>query len=273
MTLARCSALCAVVLSSLISIRPAAIQAAPLTSVDAAVIAQSTFMDSDLVLLGDFVGFQPGQSFTYDGSGNAPGWTATVTGSYLGAPLAVTYSGSSAGFPGRPITWSSTGSFGAQAWSSSGSTLITSTATSFQVQFADMLTIGAQQSAIAATINGIIDPDSTQRYTTTAGTLITPTFSGTLPDNTYSYRRGRRLDSIQEIETNFLFGGRGVWDDVSVLRFVENPPGEYLLRNVIVSTPEPSTVLLFGSALMGLACVQMRRRPGSQHKAVPHPIR
>jgi hypothetical protein len=248
MTLIRHLSLSSVILSSLVAIQPLNIDAAPLTSVDAAVIAQSTFMDSDLFLLGDFVGFRAGQSFTYDGSGSATGWTATLTGAYLSTPLSVTYSGNSAAFPGGPITWSSVGSFGAQSWSSSGSALVTSTDHSFQVRYADMLTVGAQQGTIAATIDGVIDPDSTQRYTLTAGTLATPTFSGALPDATYSYRRGRRLDSFHEIETNFLFGGRGTWDDVSVLRFVENPPDEYLLRNVIISTPGP----IVGAGLPGL---------------------
>jgi hypothetical protein len=223
--------------------------------VDAAVIAQSTFMDSDLFLLGDFVGFRAGQAFTYDGSGSATGWTATVTGAYLSTPLSATYSGNSAAFPGGPVTWSSVGSFGAQAWSSSGSAMVTSTDNSFQVQFADMLTVGAQRGTIAATINGVIDPDSTQRYTSTSGTLTTPTFSGALPGNTYSFRRGPRIDdtSFQQIETNDLFLSRGRWDDLSVFTFVENPPGEYLLRNVIISTPGP----IVGAGLPGLiaACV------------------
>src|SRR5262249_13209099 len=208
MTLMRDLSLSGVILSSLVAIQPLNIEAATLTSQDAAVIAQSTFMDSDLFLLGDFVGFQAGQSFIYDGSGSATGWTATLTGAYLSTPLSVTYSGNSA-VPGGPITWSSVGSFGMQVWSSSGSALVTSTDNSFQVRYTDILTIGAQRGAIAATIDGVIDPDSTQRYTLTAGVLTTPTFSGALPDTTYSYRRGRRLDSFQEIETNFLFGGRG----------------------------------------------------------------
>jgi hypothetical protein len=255
MTLRRRLSLSSLILSSLAAIQPLNIEAATLTSVDAAVIAQSTFMDSDLFLLGDFVGFQAGQSFTYDGSGSAAGWTATLTGAYLGTPLSVTYSGNSGAFPGGAITWSSVGSFGAKGWSSSGSALVTSTDTNFQVRFADTLTVGAQGGAIAATIDGVIDPDSTQRYTLTTGTLVTPTFSGALPDNNYSYRRGRRLDSFHEIETNFLFGGRGVWDDMSVLRFVENPPGEYLLRNVIESVPVPAPIA--GAGLPGLiaACV------------------
>jgi hypothetical protein len=250
MTLMRDLSLSGVILSSLVAIQPLNIEAATLTSQDAAVIAQSTFMDSDLFLLGDFVGFQAGQSFTYDGSGSATGWTATLTGAYVGTPLSVTYSGDSSAFPGGAITWSSGGSFGAKGWSSSGSALVTSTDTNFQVRFADTLTVGAQGGAIAATIDGVIDPDSTQRYTLTAGVLSTPTFSGALPGNNYSFRRGPRIDdtSFHEIETNFLFGGRGVWDDMSVLQFVENPPGEYLLRNVIVSTPGP----IAGAGLPGL---------------------
>jgi hypothetical protein len=250
MTLVRHLSLSSVILSSLVAIQPLNIEAAPLTSSDAAVIAQSTFMDSDLFLLGDFVGFRAGQFFTYDGSGSASGWTATVTGAYLGTPLSATYSGDSTAFPGGPVTWSSVGSFGAQAWSSSGSALVTSTNDSFQVRFADMLTVGAQRGGIAATIDGVIDPDSTQRYTLTAGTLTTPTFSGALPGNTYSFRRGPRIDdtSFHVIETNDLFVSRGMWDDVSVLRLVENPPGEYLLRNVIESTPGP----IAGAGLPGL---------------------
>jgi hypothetical protein len=252
MTLMRDLSLSGVILSSLVAIQPLNIEAATLTSQDAAVIAQSTFMDSDLFLLGDFVGFQAGQSFTYDGSGSATGWTATLTGAYVGTPLSVTYSGDSSAFPGGAITWSSVGSFGAKGWSSSGSALVTSTDTTFQVRFADTLTVGAQGGAIAATIDGVIDPDSTLRYTLTTGTLTTPTFSGALLDKTYSFRFGPPIDSssFRQIETNFLFVQPVEWDDMSVRQFVENPPGEYLLRNVIVSNAVPGPIA--GAGLPGL---------------------
>ena len=49
MTLMRDLSLSGVILSSLVAIQPLNIEAATLTSQDAAVIAQSTFMDSDLL--------------------------------------------------------------------------------------------------------------------------------------------------------------------------------------------------------------------------------
>ena len=74
------------------------------------------------MLLSLFSGPKPGQTLNYNASLTTTSWSGTLMGTYLGTGLSLTYLGDLSNYPSGPVTWTSSGSYGNQSWSGSGST-------------------------------------------------------------------------------------------------------------------------------------------------------
>ena len=136
----------------------------------AGLVLNNTIPDGDLYALSLFAG-RSGNVLSTSATDTTAGFTETLSGNYAGQALSVAYTGNTTAFPAGAVTWSSTGTYGAQAWAGSGSATFTfPTASTFQVAYTESLTIGANSVAINATLYGA-DNGTRLYYTGVSGTL------------------------------------------------------------------------------------------------------
>src|ERR1700685_1846986 len=109
------------------AVPPKAKAAAILSLTDASAIVQSTVTDTDTVFLSGLFGFQSGQTINFSSSSNSAAWSGSLSGTYLGTGLSVSYLGNLSGYPSGALTWTGTGTYGANAWTGSGSMTIAET--------------------------------------------------------------------------------------------------------------------------------------------------
>src|SRR5262249_29246800 len=137
-----------------------------LDSYDASTLVQSTATDADAMLLGQIYGFQGDQTFTYSSTADATMWSGSLTGTYLGTSLNLSYAGDLTNYASTgAVTWTSSGTYGGQGWSGSGSATISdATSTTFQVSLLYSLTAGGNSASIDYVIPGTVAPDGTVMF-------------------------------------------------------------------------------------------------------------
>jgi hypothetical protein len=119
----------------------------PIRTLEVAQALNAAIPDGDFSALTEFVGHVPGESLDYGFSADLAGWSATLSGQYLGVDLNVTYAGDLSAYPSGPVTWTSTGTYGSAAWNGGGSAMVTDTAEGFLIDNIDtMLIVGADVS-------------------------------------------------------------------------------------------------------------------------------
>lgn len=221
----------------------------------AGLLLENTFPDLDVEMLTDFAGFSSG-SLTYGANITSTSFTAYLSGTYAGEPLHVTYAGNLASFPGGAITWTSTGDYGAEAWSGSGSAVFTfPDASSFDEMYSSSMTLGSHSGSYSATLEGSTTPFV--EYLNGSGTMIadgvadqkTPT--ATDPE----HPTGEELTSDDicrhgKIDRGYCTG-KGSSEDIVSADAVYSGPPDVVDRGTMYVLPEPSYGL-FCFAAVGL---------------------
>ncbi len=162
---------------TILSVWGTPVQATLLSNSDTALVLNATIPDGDLFLLSEFFGFQANEFFDYKFDIDNTGWSATLSGVYLGKNLNITYSGDTSTFPSGNITWTTSGFFGSDTWSGNGTALITDTGIGFDIDFDSSLTVGTNLGAFNQQINVLVDssvitPVETFGTTTVNGTVV-----------------------------------------------------------------------------------------------------
>jgi hypothetical protein len=228
---------------------PAA-RAGLLSPSEASALVQSTASDTDAMLLALFYGFEAGQTLNYSSSLTTTAWSGTLSGTYIGTGLSLTYLGNLSNYPPGAVTWTNSGSYGSQSWSGSGSATIADTSsTTFQVGFGYSMTVGSNSASISYQIPGTVSPGGTIMYgdpgNGEAGTG-TLTLNGILDavDLQYSYVA---IDTDTQLISDIIIGNLHIGFDNELVDS----------RGMIIgpikgsSVPEPSSFALLGLGLLG----------------------
>jgi hypothetical protein len=217
-------------------------------------LIQSTAVDVDFMMLTQFVGYQPGQTLSYNSSATTNGWAGTLSGDYAGTALSLSYIGNLSAYP-PDVTWSNTGTYGAAAWSDTGSATITyPTATTFQVALTESLMEGSNTASLSYTIPGTVLGSGAIVFGSAAGDEA-GTGSGVingaaLAGICFSYANaGTAINANAVIGT--ACGGQAVVN-TSVIGAGNAVSG------TISTTPEPSYVIVFGFGISALLLLRKR---------------
>lgn len=247
----------------------------PLTT---SVTLQAMISDADIFLLTQFVGFQAGQTLSYNSTSDSFGWsslppvgTPTLFGTYEGQSLNVTYDGSLSALPAGAVTWTSAGSYGLNLWSGGGSAVITDTSpVSFTIHFLDNVTLGSDSGSYDVTIPGIFDvpvnPSEIDFLASSeTGTVMVNKKPTSFPPLglTFKYR--------SSVQTDFNIGDFEIIKDNHGC--TPRPGGvsscgpgfapsvtSVTLSGTISTVPEPSTLPIVGSGAIALVYYACRRR-------------
>jgi len=238
-----------------------------LSDVDFAVMTQSTFADSDGMFLWALSGFPdtPAQTINYSSTATGTSWSGALGGQYLGQTLGLTYSGN---FTAASASWSTTGTFGGNSVTGSGTTSISyPTSDSFILTFSDSLTYGGNTWALVFDIPGTSFLDGTFMFGSPgneeagSGTLL---YNGLVPSqshyNVFSYKK-----STSEPASDVRWDNGPTGEDLTknglVLNKVLGRPQSAAITQEItltaVTVPEPSPLWLGGA---GVAMVMFIRR-------------
>jgi len=108
-------------------------------------------------------------SLSFGISASPSSYTSSLSGTYGGSGLSISYTGNLSGYT-PTISWTGTGSYGANTWSSNGAATFTfPTATTFQEVYASSSTVGAHSETTSVTISGV---DGPVNYTGMSGSAI-----------------------------------------------------------------------------------------------------
>jgi hypothetical protein len=208
----------------------------------AALLSQHPAADFDAHSLMDIFGDAPlFPALHYDSVTAGAGWTSALTGVYLGQSLAVAYSGDLSSYPGGPITWTSTGTFGIDSWTGSGMLLFSGTAASFQIDMVSNLQVGANTVVDSAIFSGTSTPNNVQLQTLSSSEILNGvTLDGHLLNVAMASKKA----------TCSLDGVRGG----AILNEWDIDDSHYF--GTLYSAPEPSTIVF---ALTTLALAIGRR--------------
>ncbi len=124
---------------------------------------ESTATDTDFGFLTLIAGFQPGQSVAFSSTPTTSGWIASLSGTYLGYPLSVSYIGDLSGFPSGALTWTDTGTYGNNpvVGQRQYHDHQSHANNSFQVSLIDSLSLGGFTATLDSDIPGVELPDGT----------------------------------------------------------------------------------------------------------------
>jgi hypothetical protein len=184
------------------------------------------------------------------------GFTATLAGTYLGQALSATYTGNSTAFPGGAITWTSTGSYGVQAWTSRGNATFTfPSASTFQVAYSSSLAIGSNTVLTNLTISGA-DDGTSLFYTDSTGTMTVNTVPIPPPGPSVHVPVAPKAGTPDEHDET-VNGQMVVWGTTEIQQASPSPPAP---PDLIVDIgnlqeggcPEPSSLVLAGFGVLGL---------------------
>ena len=101
--------------------RAEAIIAIGFNATEAEFALTNTIPDNDLYAITQYKGVSLADVLNTTSTDTPTGFAETLTGSYLGKAVSITYTGDATAYPGGAITWNTTGTFGTNAVSGSGS--------------------------------------------------------------------------------------------------------------------------------------------------------
>jgi hypothetical protein len=141
---------------------PATVHAATLSVLDASSLIQSTATDADALFLSIFKNISPVAVWNYASTSSLTGWTGSLSGSFLGSALSVSYSGDLSAYPSGAVTWTSSGTYAAETWDTEAHvTIVNPSADTFVVLLNDTFHLGANTALLDYTIPGSVLPDGT----------------------------------------------------------------------------------------------------------------
>ena len=238
----------------------------PVLSVaDASALVQSTVTDTDAFFLTGVFGFQSGQTLNYSSTSNSTAWTGTLSGPYRGPSLDVSYTGNLSAYPSGAVTWTDSGTYGSHAWSGSGSAVITGTsATTFDVTFADSLDVGGATASVDGTLPGTVLPDGDVVYGASVDSEVGPVdvlINGHRNKDLYLSYRKKDHELILSDYAFVRVGGRppraqGRNDYVIIATPADaatSDEGTFGLSGTITTVPEPASwaFVLAGLGIVG----------------------
>jgi hypothetical protein len=232
----------------------------------AGLILNNTIPDADLYALGLFVGMYPDKLQT-NATDTTTGFSETMTGTYAGQALSVTYTGDSTAFPGGAITWTSTGTYGAETWNGSGAaTFSFPTASTFQVAYSSSLTIGSNTVLDNTIISGA-DNGTLLYYTGATGTL---TINNNAPipaptpteGNFISTAAGQPDFDDIEVDGKKTITSLACLDEVDLSPYSPYPPTLIVSSGRISFVPEPSSLVLASFGVLSLLVSYASRHAG-----------
>jgi hypothetical protein len=224
--------------------------AGPIDSQEAALLLNLTAPDNDFYFLTLFAGYVPRQTVHYQATVTTTGWSATLSGTYAGQALAVAYSGDTTAFPGGTITWTSSGTYGAQSWSGSGSSFFSSiNPPTLQFSIDSTLTVGGNNGVVHI-VNQATASGSDFHDAGTTGTFLLN--NNPLPGGKDTYWTGEKDGKSVSYNDHEVNGVIVTWSGPYPV--TPPPKGEPfdLSGPMGTSCPEPSPLLLWGSGALGL---------------------
>ena len=235
-----------------------------ITALDAALTLQGAISDGDFFLLTQFFGFQAGDTLHYRSitDANTSMWSATLSGTYSGMNLNVTYQGDFSAFPSGRITWTTDGSYGPNAWGGSGSALILDRSTTFQTDYRSSLTVGGNSGSFNERIEASKNPIE---FLDDFGSVV---INGTpFPLGSTGIFRRTQVDEIDRIVTDF--------EIIDGLEFLTDEYKKTTISTGVVmldgplstAVPEPSARVPFGTGLLGLLGYAWLRRKRAAARA------
>jgi hypothetical protein len=168
----------ALILTSLSCASSALLNASVLTSMQESLVTQGTVPDGDFFMLTRFTSFEPGNTLRFQSRSDGLNWDALLSGSYLGTDVDVSYEArrSSAS---APLTWTSSGFYGADEWTGSGSISIADAPGGFVVNLTSTLEVGSDTGSVNATIQAMFDGSAIEYGGTTGSMSINGAGLGT----------------------------------------------------------------------------------------------
>jgi hypothetical protein len=238
----------------------------------AGLVLNNTIPDGDLYGLGLFAG-RSMDVLNTNATDTTTGFTETLSGTYAGQALSVTYTGNSLAFPGGAVTWTSSGSYGVQGWTGNGSATFTFPTTStFQVAYSSIVTIGSNTVQYNSVISGA-DNGTWLYYTGTTGTLTLNSMPIPEPEFTEYILKapsGGKL-VIDDIDDD---GEIIIWSQYEIKSVYPSPPSPpitIVAAGTIQFVPEPSSMVLAGFGVLSLIVGYACRRPGKTRTLKPEP--
>jgi hypothetical protein len=195
---------------------PASVKAVSFGANDSALVTQGTNIDMDFFMLTQFYG-EKNETLNYNSTSTPNGWSGKLTGTYKGKQVNVNYLGDTSQFPLGPVTWTSSGFYGSDAWTGSGSALITGTGGNFQVDFQSSLNVGSHTGSSKFLINGT-ENASEIKYVDSAGMILIDGVSLPIPGGTISLgKKGNTWTNdvhilIVNIDSKCTFSGDSDFD-------------------------------------------------------------
>jgi len=198
-------------------------------------------------------------------------WSATLSGTYSGMNLNVTYQGDFSAFPSGRITWTTDGSYGPNAWGGSGNALILNGSTTFQTDYRSSLTVGGNSGSFNERIEASKNPIE---FLDELGSVVIN--GATFPLGSTGIFRHTQVDEIDRITTDF--------EIIDRIEFITDEYKKTTISTGVVmldgplstAVPEPSARVPFGTGLLGLlgyASLRRKRAAGARDggSVVPAP--